>query len=161
MHGATQATLKQLREARWFGNVGLPWRGESVVQVVSSWAEAFESCADPAWEELQLEAANRFREKLLKASAPRLNDWNTVAAEVRVVASKIVAEKSQAIERKFQAPKSFIASVEWDVAHLLMEAEFSDVCSPGFFASQGFWYMEGRFPCGWKGAFPLGTLVIY
>jgi hypothetical protein len=42
-----------------------------------------------------------------------------------------------------------------------MEAEYADVCPPGFFTSIAHWYLNGHFPCGWWGAFPQGKLVIY
>lgn len=37
----------------------------------------------------------------------------------------------------------------------------SDLYPPGFFASNANWYVRGHFPCGWRGEFPKGQLVIY
>jgi hypothetical protein len=58
-------------------------------------------------------------------------------------------------------PGAFVDTVDWDILHVCMEAEYADVYPPGFFASQAFWYVQGHFPCGWEGEFPAGRLVLY
>jgi hypothetical protein len=57
--------------------------------------------------------------------------------------------------------QAFVNAVRWDILHLAMEAGFADVYPPGFFASQAYWYACGHFPCGWRGKFPQGKLIIY
>lgn len=42
-----------------------------------------------------------------------------------------------------------------------LKARYADVCPPGFYASQAYWYVQGHFPCGWQGEFPKGKLVVY
>lgn len=58
-------------------------------------------------------------------------------------------------------PDAIETTVQWDVLHLAAEAAFADVCPPGFYASQAYWYVKGHFPCGWQGDFPDGKLVIF
>jgi len=58
-------------------------------------------------------------------------------------------------------PKSFEDTVQWDILHLAIESEYSDIFPPGFYASQAYWYLKGHFPCGWEGNFPKGKLVVY
>jgi hypothetical protein len=70
-------------------------------------------------------------------------------------------EKTRAVAETHALPKVFEDTVQWDVLHLCMEAEYADVYPPGFFASQAYWYVAGRFPCGWEGKFPAGRLVVY
>jgi len=65
------------------------------------------------------------------------------------------------VVRENDLPKAFEDTVQWDIIHLCMEAEYADVYPPGFYASQGYWYAKGHFPCGWQGEFPLGTRIIY
>jgi hypothetical protein len=38
---------------------------------------------------------------------------------------------------------------------------YVDLYPPSFFASNAYWYVMGHFPCGWRGEFPKGQLVIY
>jgi hypothetical protein len=48
-----------------------------------------------------------------------------------------------------------------DMMGILSEAEYLDVCPPGFFTRYALpSYLRGHFPCGWQGAYPDGQLVV-
>lgn len=156
----TLATLDRLHDLEWFRNVGLADTDAAVV--LTSWDEAVTSCSSAEWEDLCMEAANQYRERLLERGFSNLSRWNEVAALVKPLAKALVREKTETIVATHGLPKVFIDTVEWDIIHLAMEAEYADVVAPGFYASQGYWYAEGRFPCGWQGTFPDGgRLIIY
>jgi hypothetical protein len=159
LHPRTQATLEKLRQAKWFRCVGL--RDADSAEVLSSWYEAIESCSSPEWEELCMEAANQYREKLAESSRERFSRWNEIALEIKPLAQALVQEKTQQAIEDNDLPKVFVDTVDWDILHICMEAEYADVYPPGFFASQAYWYIKGHFPCGWKGVFPDGKLIIY
>jgi len=84
-----------------------------------------------------------------------------IIQEMKRMTIPLVTAKIAAVVAEHGLPKVFADTVQWDILHLAMEAEFADVYPPGFYASQAFWYKEGRFPCGWEGEFPKGRLVIY
>src|SRR5688572_13155581 len=154
MHPRTQATLEELERAEWFSSVGV--KDTEAAVVLSSWAEAVESCASDAWQDLLLEAANRYREQLLQKDKERFRRWNEIVREVKPPVLALVARKIEPIVREHGLPKVFEDTVNWDILHLAMEAEYADVYPPGFFASQSYWYAHGHFPCGWQGDFPAG-----
>lgn len=159
MHPRTEATLAKLREEQWFLNVGL--RDAESAYVLSSWDEAIESCGSPEWEDLCLEAVNQYCARLTEKSPEAYGSWNDKVAELRPLTQAVVREKCASVVADCQLPKVFVDTVDWDILHLCMEAEFADVYPPGFYASQAYWYMKGHFPCGWLGAFPEGKLIIY
>ena len=159
MHPRTIATLEQLRSAEWFSNTGGP--ASHRVITVSSWQEAIESCQSEEWQELLLEAANRYSEAVLRRSKERFRQWNDVAHEVKSATEPLVQQKIASVVEQNRLPKVFADTVSWDISHCCMESEYADVFEPGFFASQAFWYVNGRFPCGWVGSFPEGRLRIY
>jgi DNA-binding transcriptional regulator YdaS (Cro superfamily) len=159
MHDRTKKTLEELERAQWFQKVGQ--KDTQVAIVLSSWEEAIKSCASDAWQDLLLEAANQYREKLAGISRERLRQWNAIVQEVSAAVTSLVDRKTAQVVRENQLPQVFTETVEWDILHLAMEAEYADVYEPGFFASQAYWYVHGHFPCGWKGVFPEGKLVIY
>lgn len=129
--------------------------------VLSSWAEAIASCESPRWQDFYLEAANRYRDRLVGLSPQRFSQWNDLVREVKKVSVPLVQGKIESLMQKEKLPKVFSDCVQWDVLHTCMEAEYADVFPPGYFASQAYWYMKGHFPCGWEGNFPEGKLVIY
>jgi hypothetical protein len=159
MHPRTIATLDELERAAWFSNVGV--RDTSAAIVLSSWEEAIEQCGSQDWEDLCLEAANQYCERLVERSKQRFRQWNDVAIEMRKAFEPLVDRKIAKVTSDHNLPKEFRDSVLWDMCHLGMESEFSDVYPPGFFASHAYWYVKGHFPCGWQGEFPDGKLIIY
>jgi hypothetical protein len=159
MHSRTVATLRQLEQANWFSCVGN--LDTEAAKVLSSWDDAIEHCSTLDWENLCLEAANQYCERLREKSPSRFSQWNKVVDEVKPFAIEMVQRKCRTVVENHGLPKPFRDCVDWDILHLLLEAEFADVFPPGFYASQAFWYLRGHFPCGWDGEFPAGRLVIY
>jgi hypothetical protein len=152
-------TLNELDRAVWFAHVGVEDTDSAVV--LKSWGEAIKHCTSSKWKGLRLEAANQYRERLVERSRERFRQWNKVVDQVKRTAEDMVRKKVKKVMAEHKLPKTFLDTVQWDILHLCMEAEFADVYPPGFYASQGYWYINGHFPCGWQGEFPEGILVIY
>ena len=104
---------------------------------------------------------DRYCEKLAERSPQRFQEWNSIASDIKPAAVELVRLKTRAVTEENDLPKVFLDTVEWDIVHLCMEAEFADVYPPGFYAAQAYWYTKGHFPCGWEGEFPEGTRIIY
>ena len=155
----TIATLDKLDSVDWFVNVGK--KDQSQVEYVNSWGDAVHSCSTTDWENLTLEAANQLRERIREKSKERLNQWNSVLKTVKPFSDALVKDKASYVASQNQLPNSFIKCVRWDIFHLCMEAEFSDIVEPAFFSSLSFNYFNGHFPCGFSGNFPHGRFIIY
>lgn len=160
MHPRTLATLEQLHGTEWFRNVGVADFSTDIL-MLPDWASAIESCASLEWENLCLEAANSYCERLVERSREAFARWNEVVQDVKPFAEALVQEKARETIIAHGLPQVFTDTLNWDILHLCMEAEFADVYPPGFYASQAYWYAQGHFPCGWRGAFPDGQLVIF
>lgn len=159
MHPRTIATLDRLEHACWFTSVGVVDTTAAIV--LSTWTEAIQHCSSLEWENLCLEAANQFRERLLERANERFGKWNGLVVEIKQTTEAFVRRKIEAVIQEYDLPKVFEDTVQWDVLHVCMEAEYADVFPPGFYASQAFWYVKGHFPCGWDGDFPKGKLILY
>jgi len=156
---STNATFDELAWAEWFSAVGTS--ATAKVLRVRNWPEAIEQASSLDWENLQVEAANGLRSRILDVAPERFKQWNTIVRRIKSVSEPLVREKIGSVAALNQLPPRFEHAVQWDVLHLLMEAEHADIVSPGFYAAQGYWYVAGRFPCGWAGAFPTGRLIIF
>ena len=159
MHQRTVSTLIELENTNWFVNVGKP--DSKQVNFLSGWDQAIKSCTGEVWETLCQEAVNQYRIRVLERNQQRFRDWNKLIREIKGNTLPLVLSKTKNVVDANRLPKGFIDTVQWDILHLCMEAEYADVFPPGFFASQAFWYMKGHFPCGWIGKFPDGQLVVY
>jgi hypothetical protein len=159
MHPRTVATLQQLEKADWFSRVGV--KDTEAAIVLSSWQEAIQQCSSVEWENVSIEAANQYRERLIERSIERYRQWNTIVDEVRKTTVPFVKSRIEGVVKGHSLPKVFEDTVQWDILHVGMEAEYADVYQPGFYASQAFWYLKGHFPCGWDGEFPKGKIIIF
>ena len=158
MNPRTLATLDQLEHANWFSNVGVR---DTTTAMLGSWQEAIECCGSLQSENLRIEASDRYRERLIERSKERFHLWNQIVNEVKVSSIPLVTRKIEGVERASGWPKVVKDIVQWDVLGACMEAEYADVYPPGFYASLSYWYVKGHFPCGWRGKFPAGSLIIY
>jgi len=106
--------------------------------------------------------ANHYRSQLLGRSKDRFRDWNKIVVELKQITMPFVQRKIEAVARENNLAKAFENAVQWDILHLCMESEYADICPPGFYAGQAYWYTKGHFPCGWKDE-PLqeGRPIIY
>ncbi|SCB49030.1 hypothetical protein GA0061103_0496 [Rhizobium multihospitium] len=158
-HARTIATLDKLDSVEWFVNVGK--RDQTYAEYVNSWDEALKSCSEIEWENLTSEAANQLVERVREKSLDRFNQWNSILKVVKPFSDALVTEKSEHISVSNKLPDTFLNCVRWDIFHLCMEAEYSDLVEPAFFSSLSFYYFKGHFPCGYSGPFPKGRFVIY
>src|SRR6476646_4663872 len=91
----TRAALKRLEQAEWFRAVGRNDVEEAIL--VSSWEEAVTRCADLAWENVRLDAANDLRVQILQRSKDRFNQWNVVVHKLKPITMPLVRLKSERI----------------------------------------------------------------
>jgi len=85
---------------------------------------------------------------VLKISRVEYRKWNDLIDEVKPLSESLVYEKINKIVEFKKLPKEIIDSVLWDMLHLGMECEYSDIVKPEFYAGLAYWYKVGHFPCG-------------
>lgn len=159
MNQSTILTLQKLEAANWFNHVSHANTDRAIV--LKSWDEAIAHCESVEWENLCLEAVNNYQARIRERQPDRLKSWNDLVSEIKQVSMPLVKSKTASVIADNGLPKVFEDVVQWDILHVCIEAEYGDVYPPGFYASQAYWYVNGHFPCGWRGDFPQGTLIVY
>jgi hypothetical protein len=159
MHSRTVERIDQLKEAAWFSRVGV--KTGPAVASVSSWREAIGYCAAPEWEDLELEMANQYREYIHEHATDRLQPWNEAVGAVKKITEPLVERRVKAVPLDDKLSRELRVQLNHDIVLFCMEAEYADICPPGFFTRLGAWYLDGHFPCGWWGIFPHGKLIVY
>ena len=89
------------------------------------------------------------------------NKWNDLVIPLKPVVTVLVEEKSAPLLASRPMPKVFLGDVRWQILHACMETEYSYVVPPGQFYALTRWYIAGHFPCGWRGEWPEGKLIVY
>ena len=159
MHARIIARIHELEKASWFSRVGVA--ASPSVATVSSWREAIGYSVAPEWEDLRLDMINEYRVYIHQHHWERLQAWNEIIVEIKKITEPLVDRKTEDVVKRIEPPRSFRTGIYSDVELFCMEAEYDDICPPGFFTRLGAWYLDGHFPCGWWGPFPEGKLIVY
>jgi hypothetical protein len=160
MRITTRHTLNQLVNCDLFGRVGDSVEDDGIVQV-ATWRDAIKAHESVHWQYWMENERNRLTSELHKTCRERYNvTWNVIVNECRDIVSECVRE---ALLRFSVIPgiDSVRINAEWNILGALMEAEYSDVISPGFFTDVVTWHFAGHYPCGRDDRFPKGRLLIY
>lgn len=159
MPNGADELLQRLVELDWFHSVGRPVIGDEVISA-ASWDEAIRFCSTEAWEVASLEAANSLSGRLHELHPDwSAKKWNLAADSICMPVRELVEKRMPEFARTHGLPKLVSDSVDWTLIHYLKEATFSP--APGFFTRLGEFFLLGHFPCGWKGNYPKGKLIVY
>jgi hypothetical protein len=77
------------------------------------------------------------------------------------VIGPLVEERTTPIIRDHLVPNALKTCVRWDLVNFLQAVELNDQLSNTFYLEIGEIYLQGHFPCGWRGNYPKGKMVIY
>jgi hypothetical protein len=155
----------KLRDIHWFSHVGEPLSCDlsMEVQQLGSWPEAVESCADGVWENTELEAQNQLTEWLHHHDPGNYQNWNRLVAEHKSAVLNRLAENVWIpYQQSHGLDPVVVQCIQWDVLGALMENSYlasKHACF--FFLELVSVYEAGLFPCGWRGEWPQGRLVVY
>jgi hypothetical protein len=136
-----QAFLESLDTIPWFENAGKAV-GEGTVTQVSSWAEAWECLQDDAW------ADGPFHD--------HVNQQHPAWTEAYDRALSAVIASGRNYELEKDIPVGLQAA--YDAAGAAYEIAVGQ--KDGFFTKLMVWYRLGHWPCGWKGDYAEGKLIV-
>ena len=83
-----------------------------------------------------MEAVNDYCSRLVERSPAQYEKWNEIVLSIRPATQALVREKTAIVVAEHHIPKVFVDTVDWNILHVCMEAEFADVYEPGFYASR-------------------------
>lgn len=90
-----------------------------------------------------MDAANSIGQSVRKNSFEQYNRWNELTNLIKPEFQELVDLKLLPILEANHLPKIVKDCVEWDLLHFLIECEYEEVFSNGFFRKLAFWYLEG------------------
>lgn len=163
MFERTQKIIQKLAAVDWFSAVGQELDVD--VERVTSWQQAAQKCEEVEWESVHWRVRSKLFEiidvaaKAAKGDSPR--NWNTVMHEIEAELLPIVHEKTKLVIEGFSLSKLVIAQIEWDITHYAASVDYSDVYASSFYHQLGQLYLDGHFPCGWSGDYPVGKVIVF
>ncbi|HEX7337561.1 MAG TPA: hypothetical protein VF252_10175 [Gemmatimonadales bacterium] len=155
----------RLRAVNWFARCGEPVTVElsMPLEQVPSWQAAAQRCRELNWETAQLAAQNQLSMWLHLHDRGGYARWNHLVAEHKAaMIDPLTQARWLPYQTKHGLDAKVTSSVQWNVLGALMEHSYrrsGHGCS--FFLELLTLYEAGHCPCGWKGDWPGGTLLVY
>jgi hypothetical protein len=154
-----------VRAIRWFACCGQPFDLDLSMNTeqVTDWPAAIACCKDPVWENVELEAQNQLTLWLHLNDRVAYQKWNEIVDEhKRAVLNPLAENRIIPFQSTNGLDIVFVHSVKWDILGALMENSYLGSGHKAFFFLELLMvYEAGHFPCGWKGDWPQGTLLLH
>jgi hypothetical protein len=168
---SNSACVEQCRQTiasiDWFANVGGDFDLELPMPVsrVKTWKSAASKARSRKWDNTTLEAQNDLTSWLSLHHKKIYNErWNHLIDLHREQTIDPLKETVwMPLIQKQRLDPRLARSFLWDILGVLMEASYRDMVEHpvDFFGELLRVYAAGHFPCGWKGRYPKGTLIVF
>lgn len=156
----TAAFLQAMAKAPLLTHVGKSPPDGVHGERVASWSEALDPERQANWNNVKLDARGDLTSFLAHHHRERNRAWNQITGELRPRVLELCTPICEAAVRTQEHQKSLLAAVSWDLLAAGMEYEYADLRPPGLYDRLVSIYEVGRFPCGWRGDYPEGSLEI-
>lgn len=116
------------------------------------------------WQNIQLDEVNRLTDYLFHNYRELYSGhWNTLVDDFKdkylIEIDKTMLKKADIIFGDLS--NSVIDYIHWDILEIVMAYTYEDCLKPTFYSEILKVYQSGFFPCGWRGKFPRGNMLIY
>lgn len=157
-----QVIHKRIKEIKFFSKCG----EKTIINThfdykfVNSWNEVEKSCND-RWDNIKLEARNKITSYLHENWREQYREWNTVTLEAKYFLKEDVLLRVFQFIKDKDLDENVYESIEWDLLSVMMEYYYRPYTGYGFYTELLKIYENGHIPCGWKGKWPEGKMLIY
>jgi hypothetical protein len=160
MNDQTQNKIKLLTDSDLFTHVGQKDVGDW--KYAKSWMDAMAHSVSASWSNALIEGLNVLSDGVLSRSNEAYQHWHSFDTEIRPVVLDLAKEKTKLLMQSQGLPDTFMYTVFAGFLGIAMEAQYADLVGPGFYSTVVLdVFLKGHYPCGWKGEFPEGKLVVY
>lgn len=158
--------FSDLESIDWFSNCGkeIAFSSNHKLERIVFLTESLESCNSIEWEHFQLDRINElisFIRRTRTNESNESNEWNIITEGIKKYLQEGIFKTIREKLNKNNLPESILVSVEWDVLSYCQELAYKKYNIPKFYSHLIPIYKSGHIPCGYKGTFPNGTMLIY
>lgn len=154
------AMAARFQAAELFSQVGKLANAPDVVGI-SNWTEAIRSLESDEWDSITHDAWNDLMAGVNGVSSKRFQKWNDIGKAIDAVLLPVMDAAIEHVSQSERVSPEFSIIVRRDVRLACIEAEYSDIFKPGLHRLLATWYLAGHLPCGWRGEWPVGSLIVF
>lgn len=171
MRSETQAFLTSIDSCPWFTAVGQRIASRTIERV-TSWSEAAEFCFTLINGDNFLRARNALTMGLFHRSKKAYKSLPAFSNDVCPLIDALVPEKFDHAVRHSTELRTILeeqpdwhdllaGSITGNLAAICLNIEYGHVVCSRYFTRAEKLYLAGHFPCGWRGTFPEGSMVVF
>ncbi|MGC5327303.1 hypothetical protein [Brevibacillus sp. SYSU BS000544] len=156
--------LQRVENIKWFANCGnrIDENFSINFSYAKDWEDAKSSCKNSTWENTSMEARNILSSFLHKRYLSQYSNWNKISKEARAFVNSKVEHQLIGLIENYSIDEKIIQIIKWDLLNAIIEHSYKDCKNrPTFFLYLLDVYEQGNFPCGWRGSYPNGELIVY
>lgn len=113
------------------------------------------------WDNVRLQIRNQLTSTLHENWREGYRQWNNITMEAKLLLKDGDLKNISTFIQENKLNNCIYESVEWDLLTAMMEYAYSTYVKPGFHTELLEIYNSGHIPCGWKGKWPQGSLLIF
>ncbi|WP_374966110.1 hypothetical protein [Lysinibacillus sp. RS5] len=127
---------------------------------VKNWSEVSKKCNNH-WDNFKLGIRNELTSSLHENWRDQYREWNNITSEAKSFLNEDVLHKIAQYLNDKGIDENVFESIEWDLLTSMMEYSYCSYTGFGFYTELLKIYESGHIPCGWKGKWPEGTILIF
>lgn len=156
-------TIIRLDNINWFGNCG---KENIISKYEISYAKNIDSaikhCSSDKWGNITLEKSQDIHSYLIVYRVDTPYSWNEVVLEIKKeTLSSILQKAEKKWNEKYDESEEITKNLRWNILNILTLNAFREYKNEPFHEELLNIYEQGYFPCGWKGTYPEGKIVIF
>ena len=157
--------VDRIKRIKWFKNCGN--KSEIALIYDKSYAKdvksAIKHISSTRWENVGIEEKNRLTSYLFKNYPDKYHQvWNNLVKDIKKNILPEIKENIINNANEFKLNESeIITQMEWDMLMIIMAYTYCNYMEPTFYKEILKIYENGNIPCGWKGTYPNGKIIIY
>ncbi|WP_297429673.1 hypothetical protein [Clostridium sp.] len=155
--------VKRLKNVPWFENCGM-MNATSKFEIgyAKDVSSVIKHCSSTRWQNILLEKGDDISAYIIVYRVKTKYSWNEV---VKVIKNDILPEISKYVNKKwtkkYGESQEIKVEIESNLLTILLLHVFKEYKEEPFHNELLNIYEQGYFPCGWKGTYPNGKIIIF